>query len=747
MGRLSFAKHFGHRLPLIKASNLGAAIIAAGLMSACSAGDDGSVSTTSTAVPSSSSAPSPLTIRPTSATTPATLSLPPLAADQPYIDNTAYDTTAGGSLSSAIEGAAVTHHRITVNGQTLTYTATAGHLTVRDERTNAPTASIFYTAYTLDGADVTQRPITFFFNGGPGASSNYLRMGSYGPMRVFSEQGSTVTGPNDVTLGDNPQTLIDKTDMVFVDPPGTGYSEAIAPKKNQDLWAVDADETVNAALIYRYLNVNNRGQSPLMLYGESYGGPRVGIMSYTLHNTYGIKLSGLLMQAPALNYYEEATYNLYPDGSVKPARRYPLPAFLLPTVTMAARYWGAITDPALINVDSSQLFQKSEDFAFNDLINLTPSVDLVNKQIDAFTRPYPQVWKTTTSSPERPSIASINQMGKLIQSMGNALSSDVPIQFASNYAASIVPTMAYSFFNSPTAQSGGALNFILGVDLSGYKADYVSWISSDSVEDAAKKYTGTLNSLMGNGVYATANKSPYLFDSSSTGSPANSSVLAQTIKFANDSGAQIAADNLQLMRKNAIVTTNAMVNGKTLGLYDLRKSLIGGDISQAMNNYLTWDPALDDLSAYTPIFASYVYNTLKYQAVSGYQGLNSIIAPAWNHITSYPDGSQLPFPDATIFIADEMAINPKMQVLTAAGYYDAVVPAAKVDWDMQYVSDPKGGRVPQSQMQASYTRILYPGGHMAYADDVSRQQMHDSLVSFYAKATSTSIPSMTRQLD
>ncbi|WP_161782980.1 S10 family serine carboxypeptidase-like protein [Paraburkholderia nodosa] len=727
---------------MIKANYLVATIIAAGLMTACGAGDDGSTATT--AVPSSTSARAPLAIRPTSATTPATLSLPPLTADQPYIDNAAYDTTAGGSLPSATEGAAVTHHRITLNGQTLTYTATAGHLTVRDASTNAPTASIFYTAYTLDGADVTQRPITFFFNGGPGASSNYLRMGSYGPLRVFSEQGSTVTGPNDVTLGENPQTLIDKTDMVFVDPPGTGYSEAIAPKKNQDFWGVDADETVNAGLIYRYLNVNNRGQSPLMIYGESYGGPRVGIMSYTLHNTYGIKLSGLLMQAPALNFYEKSTYNLYPDGSIKPARRYPLPAFLLPTVTMTAKYWGAITDPALINLDSSQLFQKSEDFAFNELVKLTPSVNLINKQIDAFTRQYPQVWEATTRSSDPPSIARLNQMGTLIQSMENSLSSGVPVEFSSNYVASIIPAMAESFFNSPTAQSGGALNFTLGVDLSRYKADYISWISSPRVKDEAKKCTTTLNALMGNGVYASANKSLYLFNSSSTGSAEDPSALEQTIKFANDSGAQIAADNLQLMLNSEIATTNAMVNGKTLGLYDLRKGLTGGDISQSMNNYLTWDPALDDLSAYTPIFASYVYNNLKYQAVSGYQGLNSLIARTWNRVTSYPDGSQLPFPDATIFIADEMAINPKMQVLTAAGYYDGVVPAAKVDWDIQYVSDPTGGRVPQWQMQSSYTRILYPGGHMAYADDVSRQQMHDSLVSFYAKATTTSIPSMTR---
>ncbi|WP_175804662.1 S10 family serine carboxypeptidase-like protein [Burkholderia ambifaria] len=653
MSCLKYERSFGRRLSSIKAGHLGIAIIAACLVSACGGGDDGPVASTlspSSAVPTS--APPPLAVQTTSATTPSSSSLPPLVADQPYTDNTAYDTTANASLPAATttEGAAITHRRITVNGQTLTYTATAGHLTVRDPNTNAPTASLFYTAYTLDGSDVTKRPITFFFNGGPGSSSNFLHMGSYGPMRVFSAQGSAVSGPNDVALGENPQTLLDKTDMVFVDPPGTGYSEAIAPNKNQDFWGVDADELVNAGLIYRYMNINNRGQSPLMIYGESYGGPRVGIMSYTLHNIYGIKVSGLLMQAPALNFYEETSnpINLLMGTQFLSSRRYPLPAFTVPTLTMAAKYWGAIKDPTLSNLGLADLFQKSEDFVFNELIKLS------NKSTDL-------------------------GFGERVQ---NA---------------------------------------------------------------AAQQYVEPLNSLLGNGVYALANHS-YLLDQSATGSSFNDADQSKTIDIANAMGTQIASNDTQLSLLGAVTTSNAIVDGKTLGLYDLRKSLIGNISRQQDNgsNYFTWDPSLDDLSAYTPIFTSYAYNTLKYQAASGYQGMNAAINVAWNKTTSYPNGSQLTFPDATIFIADEMAINPNMQVLTAAGYYDGVVPAARIDWDMQYVSDPKGGQIPQSQMQSNYTRVLYPGGHMGYSDDASRQQMHDVLVDFYTKAVSTSIAAVSK---
>lgn len=635
------------------------------LVSGCG-GDD----STSPAVTGSAAGPAPLAPEQTTATTPTNQPLPALLADQLYVDNNEYDMTAGGSLPAATEGAAVTHHRITLNGENRTYTATAGHLTVRDPMTNAPTASVFYTAYTLDGADVAKRPVTFFFNGGPGSSSSTLHMGSFAPMRVFSAQGAKVSGPNDVTLGENPQTLLDKTDMVFVDPPGTGYSVAIAPKKNKDFWGVDADVRVNAGLVNRYLKVNNRGQSPVMLYGESYGGPRVGIMSYTLNDLYSIKLSGLLMQAPALNFFEDLT-------GQENSRRYPLPNFLLPTMTMTAQYWNAINDPSLSKLSLAELFQKSEDYAFNELIKLH----------------YPR------GGPPDSALVDGNVWDFLF--------------FADDRMR-----------NDPTA-----------IDL-------------------AQQQAPILNAFLGNGLYSLSNNT-YLLNPAATGSPADPLVVDKVFELANFDRTQIAtSETLRSLVGNPFYTA-AVVKDGTLGAYDLRKKLVGDDISKAIANYLTFDPSLADLGAYSTIFASYLHNNLKYQTVSEYQGLNQKIMPEWNKVTTLPAMDHyaltgdvvmktMPFPDATIFIAAEMKINPSMQVLTSAGYYDGIVPAAKIDWDMQYVSDPNGGNVPAAQMQSNYTRVLYPGGHMGYSDDASRQQLHDVLDGFYAKATSKFIAAMTK---
>ncbi|MEM5372798.1 hypothetical protein V4C53_43305 [Paraburkholderia azotifigens] len=604
------------------------------LLSACGGGDDPTPavsSTTSTTATSSNSANAPKAITPQ--VTPATVSvdqtLTPLLPDKPYVDNTLYDASAGASLPSATEGAAVTHHRIKLNGLNMAYTATAGHLTVRDTTTNAPQATIFYTAYTLDNQDTTRRPVTVFFNGGPGSPSSFLQMGSFGPMRVFTAQGSTVSGPNDVTLGENPQTLLDKTDVIFVDPVGTGFSEAVAPSKNQDFWGVNPDVNIMAGFINRYMITNDRGSSPLMVYGESYGGPRAGILSYALQNVYGIKLSGLMMQAPALNFYEG-----------EPARRDPVPPYLLPTITMAAKYYGKISDPTLSKLSLPDLFQASENLAFNELRTLAP--------------------QPTTSAQQ-------------------------------TQATSLVGTM--------------------------------------------QAFTGNLPVLNGLDIY---------YDPSLVSNPA-----ANMIQSGTDVLRAARSYSYGGFLSGGLVIE--MFPGKTLGLYDLRKELTGNlaatqnasscDSSNVANfcgSYLIYDPSLNDLASYDSILSSYAYNTLKYQTVSLYHGLSGTIGSVWDHHTAYPDGSTLSFPDATIFIADEMQINPNMQVLTSAGYYDSVVPAAQVDWDMQSVAK----AIPAAQMQKMYTRILYPAGHMGYADDPTRQLLHDNLSTFLEKAVKTSVASM-----
>ncbi|MBW8848681.1 MAG: peptidase S10 [Burkholderiales bacterium] len=191
------------------------------------------------------------------------------------------------------------HRRSTANGQTLSYTATAGHLIARDA-TGTPEASMFYVAYTLPGADAATRPVTFFYNGGPGSASVWLQLGSFGPKRLVSGVPAT-TAARPFPMVDNADHLLGQTDLVFVNAVSTGYSQAIAPFTNRSFWGVDSDAAVFRDFIQRYLAVNNRAASPKYLYGESYGGPRTAVLARRLQEA-GVMLDGLVLQSPALDY-------------------------------------------------------------------------------------------------------------------------------------------------------------------------------------------------------------------------------------------------------------------------------------------------------------------------------------------------------------------------------------------------------------------------------------------------------------
>src|SRR5215831_7050429 len=165
---------------------------------------------------------------------------PPPSPGITYTDPVLYSSAATASLASAQEITAVTRHQIVVGGNTLNYTATAGHLTALSLVGAAPEASFFYVAYTLDGADPATRPVTFFYNGGPGSATVWLHLGSFGPKRLVTNAPSTTT-PLPFAVVDNTETLLDRSDLVFVDAVSTGLSEAIAPNTNSTFWGVDAD--------------------------------------------------------------------------------------------------------------------------------------------------------------------------------------------------------------------------------------------------------------------------------------------------------------------------------------------------------------------------------------------------------------------------------------------------------------------------------------------------------------------------
>jgi carboxypeptidase C (cathepsin A) len=219
----------------------------------------------------------------------------------------------------------VTHHEIKVEGKALRYTATAGRLPIKDADGTID-AEMFFVAYTLDGADVTHRPVTFAFNGGPGSASIWLHMGALGPRRVvLSPEGFLPAPP--YRLEDNPYTPLDTTDLVLVDAIGTGFSRPADTNKAKKFWGVKGDIEAFGEFIRMYISRYERWSSPLYLLGESYGTTRAaGVSGYLAGK--GISFNGVVLLSMVLNF-ETLVFTKANDVP------YPL---LLPSYTMIAAY-------------------------------------------------------------------------------------------------------------------------------------------------------------------------------------------------------------------------------------------------------------------------------------------------------------------------------------------------------------------------------------------------------------------------
>ena len=193
----------------------------------------------------------------------------------------------------------ITHHNIGLDGSNLSYGAKAGMLPLRDAQ-DKTIASIFYVAYWREPQD-SKRPITFVFNGGPGAASAYLHLGAIGPKTVEVSAKGELLGPPP-RLADNDASWLDFTDLVFVDPVGTGYSRAGEGKSESDFFGVEQDTQALADFIRLYLTDAARMTSPVFLAGESYGGFRAVTIARSLQKTGGISPSGLVLISPALEF-------------------------------------------------------------------------------------------------------------------------------------------------------------------------------------------------------------------------------------------------------------------------------------------------------------------------------------------------------------------------------------------------------------------------------------------------------------
>lgn len=199
----------------------------------------------------------------------------------------------------------VTRHELNLPGRSLRYTATAGSLPVSDQ-SGRKLAEIAYITYVLDrdpSAPASSRPVTFAFNGGPGAASAYLNLGLMGPKRLpFGRQGDAPSMPPLVI--DNADTWLDFTDLVFIDPVGTGFSRFAAGNDEARglLWSVEGDYKSLSRVITNWLRLNNRLDSPKFLVGESYGGFRAPKIASELQTGDGVGVSGIVMLSPVLDF-------------------------------------------------------------------------------------------------------------------------------------------------------------------------------------------------------------------------------------------------------------------------------------------------------------------------------------------------------------------------------------------------------------------------------------------------------------
>jgi carboxypeptidase C (cathepsin A) len=254
----------------------------------------------------------------------------------------------------------VTRHAIEIGGESLAYRAVAGETFLRTED-GAPEASVFSIAYLLDGVeDPDRRPIAFFFNGGPGSTAIWLHLGAFGPRRLVLEDMANPGAPP-YELAPNPHTLLPATDMVFVDPIGTGYSRALGEGEDSDYWGVDEDAASMARFIRTYLTETRRWGSPKYLVGESYGTIRSSLLVRELQLDLldSTALNGVVLLSSALD-----VGTFVPDA---PGHDLVYVA-TLPTFTAIAHYHGKLPGEPGQEGDLEALLAEARRFASTDYL-------------------------------------------------------------------------------------------------------------------------------------------------------------------------------------------------------------------------------------------------------------------------------------------------------------------------------------------------------------------------------------------
>ncbi len=279
---------------------------------------------------------------------------PPPPAPAPEAKVPTDEPTDGSKLTAEWgKDLVTTHHTLTINGQEIAYTATAGTMAMRDEKAK-DRASLFFVAYTRDGVDDTStRPVTFTFNGGPGSSSVWLHLGLFGPRRVVMHDDATPVPPP-FQLVDNGYSLLDLTDFVFIDPVTTGYSRPAEDVNPDDFHGVDEDIESVGEFIRLYTTRFKRWDSPKFLAGESYGTTRAAGLSGHLQGRHGMYLNGIILISSILDF-QTASFESNNDEPY---------ILFLPTYAATAWYHHRLDE--MLQRNLPQTLAEVEDFALGE---------------------------------------------------------------------------------------------------------------------------------------------------------------------------------------------------------------------------------------------------------------------------------------------------------------------------------------------------------------------------------------------
>ncbi|MGH2644848.1 MAG: S10 family peptidase, partial [Chitinophagaceae bacterium] len=257
---------------------------------------------------------------------------------------------------SHIEPAVTTSGSVTVDGQHIDYNAVVGTIPILDQNDQDTTARMGFVAYFKKGVtDLDMRPITFLYNGGPGSSTIWLHMGCFGPKRVVIDSTIHMHGAP-YELVNNQYSLMDASDLVFIDMPGTGFGR-IEPGQEKNYWGVDEDARAFGQFIMRFITQYNRWNSPKYVFGESYGTTRSAVLCNLLQNAYNIDLNGVILLSQILDFGNSIDG---PSGNPGDDRPYEL---ALPTYAATAWYHHKLPEQV---TDLPSFLDKVEKFSMGD---------------------------------------------------------------------------------------------------------------------------------------------------------------------------------------------------------------------------------------------------------------------------------------------------------------------------------------------------------------------------------------------